>query len=337
MKKTGLLILFLMLCLFVTGCGNESDAPEGMQLVEGGENLGYYFYAPEEWTVANHNGISTAYASKIETSSATLTEAQMPKTSFEEYFTASFKGSKITPDVKLMAEACSFGNAEEAYKFIYDFKYENGNMRCMQILSVFEGKFYIFTFTSQLAERTEGESYYDFYLEKVQNIIKNVKFISQNKQNSASEYPTDSDGYSMITSSDVCDFKFFIPSCWNVRYTDAAVGVSTSDGASVNMSEVSAALVSFADYYERRKGEIEALFGTVTDINEGQINAPGASQAYFYEYSYDYNGVTYHVYQVILIAGFPAAGYVLTYTAPDSAYSAHLQEVKKMISKVSFD
>lgn len=337
MKKTGLLILILMLALLLVGCGETTDLPDGMQLVRGGEDIGYYFYAPEEWTVANHQNISVAYASKIDTTSATLTEAKMPEGSFVEYFKASFEGSAIAPDIKLLGEACSFGNAEEAYKFIYDFKYENGDMRCMQILAVYDGRFYIFTFTSQLAERTEGESYYDFYLAKVQDILKNVKFVSQIQSNNTKEYPKDADGYSMVTDKSICDFDFYIPDNWNVRYSNNSLGISTYGGASLNVSEASGASGSVESYHNLRIDEIEALFGNVTEIKNGALEMSGTAWAYYYEYSYEYHGTTWQVYQVILLTDFPSAVYTITYTAPASVYSEHYADVEKMISKVNFD
>ena len=74
MKKIGaILILIATLCasmFCLTSCSDGESLPEGMQLIAGGESLGYYFYGPEEWTVSNIGEIKSAYASRVDTSSA---------------------------------------------------------------------------------------------------------------------------------------------------------------------------------------------------------------------------------------------------------------------------
>ena len=55
MKKITSIILILATLLslaLLTSC-KKSDAPEGLQLVKGGADYAYSFYAPEEWVVAN--------------------------------------------------------------------------------------------------------------------------------------------------------------------------------------------------------------------------------------------------------------------------------------------
>ena len=81
-------------CLF--SCSDEDKAPEGMQLIAGGESLGYYFYGPEEWTISNIGPIKSAYASRVDSTSISLTEVYpvdfLPdgKESTDEYFFGSY-------------------------------------------------------------------------------------------------------------------------------------------------------------------------------------------------------------------------------------------------------
>ena len=84
-----LLALNIITCsLFgLTSCGEADDgAPEGMQLVYGSDTLGYYFYGPEEWVVANLGDIACTYASKIDTTSMTFAKSEMPTGTIDEYF-----------------------------------------------------------------------------------------------------------------------------------------------------------------------------------------------------------------------------------------------------------
>ena len=73
MKKLLLTAILLLAAISLFGCSGE-ELPEGMQLVNGGVDKGYYFYAPEEWTVSNVAAIDAAYASKTDNSSVTFAE-----------------------------------------------------------------------------------------------------------------------------------------------------------------------------------------------------------------------------------------------------------------------
>ena len=108
----------------LTSCSNENQVPEGMQLVAGGEALGYYFYAPEEWTVSNVGEIKSAYVSRVDTTSVSLVKVS-PESFFPEgedadtyffgsYFMASMKDFKGEPKVTSEnGEAVSFGTETE--------------------------------------------------------------------------------------------------------------------------------------------------------------------------------------------------------------------------------
>ena len=95
MKKLIALILSLttifLSLISLTSCGDDKDeTPEGMQLVYGGKNAGYYFYAPEEWTVSNIGAIKSAYVSRLDTTSVSFCEVteSIETNGGEEYFLA---------------------------------------------------------------------------------------------------------------------------------------------------------------------------------------------------------------------------------------------------------
>ena len=73
MKKLLILMLSIIASLSLFACSDD-DIPDGMQLVAGGEDKGYYFYAPEEWTISNLGKIDAAYASALDNTSMTFTE-----------------------------------------------------------------------------------------------------------------------------------------------------------------------------------------------------------------------------------------------------------------------
>ena len=342
MKKIGFLSLILLISLIsLVACGGNDGVPDGMQLVRGGEEYGYYFYAPEEWTVANNGEISAAYASKIDVTSVTLAPAAAPLGDIESYFENAL--SEFTYEITNTptVSECDFGNATSAYKVIYEFKYSDHDFRAMQIFASFGDRFYIFTFTAQLVERSEGVTYYDFYLEKLQKVIDNVKFVEKEGEPQTPSYAKDNDGYLLVSDGKICGYDFYIHPDWSVRYAQSNIGIQKPDGSSVNITEATSVGVSYKEYFKTRKEELSAIVENLEVIGseDGTATSLGNSTwAFAFEYTYQYGGVLYHVYQVIAVAGeWPMQdGYVFTYTAPEAHYEANFEDVRKMAEKVNF-
>ena len=155
MKKITALLLLISMIFLMLSCGKKSDIPDGMQLVQGGEKYGYYFYAPEEWTVSNYANIASAYASGVDTTSISYVELTMPKTTIQEYFEESLNEYPVAPIIlsDYSAKAVAFGNAETAIQYVFDHEYSGHKFRTMQIFVTYEGRFGIFTFNSTLENR----------------------------------------------------------------------------------------------------------------------------------------------------------------------------------------
>ena len=66
-----------------------------------------------------------------------------------------------------------------------------------------------------------------------------------------------------------------------------------------------------------------------------QISIKNTRWAIAYEYTYVYDNVKYHVYQIQIVAN-ATTGYVFTYTATEDNYNAHLNEMNKVLDKVEF-
>ena len=77
----------------------------------------------------------------------------------------------------------------------------------------------------------------------------------------------------------------------------------------------------------------------ITDIgtNPHEIEFANAKNAAACEYTYEYNGKTFHVYQIFAVTGGVAPkGYIFTYTALEENYSLHLDAINRIIEKVEF-
>ncbi len=353
MKKILALILLIASLLTCISCGGGDDTPAGMQLAHGSDDSGYYFYVPEEWTISNLGKISAAYASTVDSSSVSYTERQMPEGTVEEFFEESlleFQNSKITPKVIVKNEKYTFGNAESAYKYVYDVEYSGHKFRVMQVFSKFEGRFGIFTFTALNENLSSGEvTQFDYYKEKITSVTENFKFVKKSGLTSEDVYEKDSDGYLLVSDKDIAGFSLYVPGGFTPDYASGIVSATANDGANITISKATATGVFVDKYWENREKELSAFVKNLTPIKgaDGKelINVPATigniTHAFSYEYTYEFNGETYHVYQVLGITTmffdlFAKDGFVFTYTAKEGAYEAHLDEIKKVLSKVEF-
>lgn len=340
MKKLTALLLILILAAFsFTACDGSNDVPTGMQLVRGGDDIGYYLYSPEGWIVSSQGNIAASYVSLVDTTSITLVEADMPSGTIAEYFEAA--KAEFTFPINVTKENADFklGNADEAKQFIYDYEYSGYKIRAMQIFAKFSGSFYIFTFTSQLAERSEGETLYDYHLKNdLPSITENIKFVKKSGSPSAPSYP-EVDGKLLVSDRNLCGFDLYVSKDYAVDFSDGIVSVTSADGANITASKAIGAAydVSISDYWETRKKELESIVGTVTVIEKDKIDGvvlgdlPNAAA---YEYTYTYGGVKYHVYQIFGVDFFN--GYAFTFTAPEAVYAERITEALEIAAGIKF-
>ena len=360
-------ILLAVCVLPLCSCGEDDGIPDGMQLVRGSDELGYYFFAPEEWTVSNTGNIACAYTTNINTASVTFVEAELPEaededgsgTEIDEYFDAERASFPFPIEVKEECVPCNFGNASEAYSFVYSYEYgavaddpntaENEaragiSMTCKQIFVKNGGRFFIFTYTAPNNSYDKESSYYQHFLkEQVPSIIDNFKFVDRKDSEGATapDYPKDSDGYILITDKKATKVKLYVPDSFEVAVSGATVTAVRADGTSVNISPISGGADSPAEYWRVRKADLEYICNDLTvakdengnDKCDLPVSVEGARWAYSYEYSYTLAGKTYSVYQVYTSTWSDA--YSLTYTVEaDTIDESHMAEALKILEKL---
>lgn len=360
MKKICALVLsvatILTSLLSLTACGKKSDTPDGMQLVHGGKSVGYYFYAPEEWSISrNIASIKSAYVSRLDTTSVSFCEVTDSIKNnggdeyfFGEYFNGSMKEApeSITVNITLNGESTVFGKtdfeADKAVKYTYNYEYSENTFGFMQILIKNDGRYFIFTYRALLEIKEDDKTYYDYYLDKLDKVITEFKFTEKESEDSTEvKYKEDKDGYILISNSKLCGFDMYVPKSFIPDQSNGFVSATHEDGSNVSITEafMTGNNVTVSDYFEIRKKELSAF---VDDLKETatfvKTEVGNSNYAYSYEYTYVYNGEKYHVYQVYIVAG-PAlmqTGYVLTYTAKDVNYNSHIEEIKTITQKVNF-
>ena len=348
---TALLALIMFFTtLSLTACSSGDGAPDGMQLVRGGDDIGYYFYGPEEWVVANLGDIGCTYVSKIDLSSMTFTETEKPAVSISEYFESEKAKFPYEITVSVNGDRCNFGNAASiATKYVYTYTYKEVSYSCMQIFVTNASSFYIFTYTASNAERSDGQSYYQFYLEKVNAAIEAFKFTEKTPTESpAVNYERDADGYILVSNKTLAGFNMYVPDSYKVDYASSITSVSNDKGVNITMSQATYTGVTNEDYWNARKDNISAFADKVTNPESGelvsslreielakQIYIDGTNWALAYEYTYKFEGVDYHVYQVLIVES-AINGYVFTYSATEAEYQSHLEEAKTILNKIDY-
>ncbi len=363
MKKILLtLSLIILLAAALTSCGTDDGIPEGMQLVYGSDADGYYFFGPEEWVIANQDGIACTYVSTVDYTSVTFVKSELPKTDAPEaleevrvrdYFMTSTEKLAAAPFSdftlsEIQGESCDFGNADRAYKFVYSYTYGERPYKTMQILAFRGEDFYIFTFNSSTKEYSKDDgSYYQFYLtNKVQPIIESFKFVDKAPTEPvAPVYKTDADGNILASDKTLSGFELWVSPEYTPDYSSGMVSVTHTCGANITVSKLIDSTISIKDNYLARRDKLTALAdktadGTplfteikgVTKNESGEealhiIELENARSAAEFEYTYTIFGKEYHVYQVFIVNGFiDMQAYVFTFTCPEEQYAERIGE-----------
>ncbi len=344
MRKICLALMILLIGVFgLVSCANgDEDVPEGLQLVYESSTDGYKFYGPEGWVIANRGGVCASYVTAVNNTSISFVKAQKPDGALADYFNSSMAKLPYEINILKREEACSFGNATSAYKYIYTYEYEDYDFACMQILVMSGQELFIFTYNSY-GDVEDEKSDYRQYLDAVQLSIDNFKFTETRPAGDGPVYEKDADGYNLVSDKRLAGFELYLPDGCLVIDNASIVSAKLSDGANISISKASGTGVSIADYWKTRKTELSAIVSELTVIRENVINSAedtvvfgnlASNRVAAYEYTYVFGGVTYHVYQVFGVDSFN--GYSFTYTATESEYSEHIDEVKTILEKVKF-
>lgn len=362
--------LILAVAMLLSSCSDKPDAPEGMQVVYKSAEDGYTFFGPGGWIISNRAGIAASYVSNINNTSISFAKTELPEgVELKDYFDT-LKG-EFTYDITLTkdGERCNFGtdSSTVAYKYIYTFKLPtrdtadsdgDGNTAeevltdytSMQIILSHKDKFYIFTYTALGTPGDEGTNY-ALYLEGAQAAIDNFKFEEATADSTdLPEYPKDGDGYNMVSDKSVAGFELYLPDDFTVVDNSAIVSAKLADGSTVSITRAAEVGVTINEYFNARKAELSKFVTNLTVIVENKTNEKNEETGVYsdgivfgnlelnrvamYEYTYEFAGETYHVYQLL---GWTATdGYVFTYTARNANFATHFDIIMTIIRKVKF-
>ncbi len=399
MKKIlSLLLVTVLLAASLLGlasCGDEDDVPEYMKEAKGGDDVGYHFYVPEGWIVANYGDIGCAYVSSRGMISVSFAEAPMPEgyaastdsKTVPEYIKAYFAsevekldramlnvekdndGNDVYKSIKTTeGERCDFGNATEAYRFYLEYTYEEAPVKQLQIFSVFDGRFGVFTYTSFTSAYNDETTYFDRYYYGegsalgAEAVIKEFEYVRK----SGASAPFYTDGYTLISDKTLCGFELSVPAGFRVNSASGAVSATDSSGTTVAVSKATINMGIMTkdeaeknpdrdDYWRIRLRNLEQIVDKYTDddgktvpiltiLKEREMITVGDDNACEFEFVYKLGGDTYHVYMVFIrhTVFLSATDYVYTYTvkgesgsiddgAVDNWTEAHMAQAKEIL------
>ncbi len=342
-KALSVVLVIIMLfgaALSLVSCGEAADVPEGMQLVRGGEELGYYFYGPASWVVANDGDIACTYASKLNNTAFTFTEAELPTVTLEEYVQGELK--RFPSDFELVLEQGlkeeSFGNAEKAYRIIYYYTVGKYKYKTYQMFIYNDNRFFIYTYTASRAMRDEEKTYYDYYLDFSAKVVEEFKFVDKVASeggSNAPEYEVDGDGYRLLSDRSLCFFDLWCAPEYSLDFGTSIVSVSDSEGRNINVSEVTFAGASSSEGYWKYRFDQLGLVADITNTGkEFGVDLGAGLDCAAIEYEYALGGKDYKVYQALVSNGFRV--FVFTYTAESDKYDSGLDVARNMLDKAEF-
>ncbi len=190
LKKIISMILAVAMCaLLFTSCSQESEVPDGMQLIEN-EFVSYRFYVPDDWIAdTSKDGFLSAKANDNSNVSVQTMTYSGTYTSLSEYFrTDYFKKLESTfKTVTLLEEECSEENQtvgtvkNPAVKYVYLVESDGARYKIMQYFTYNAGYLYAITYTGKVMDTgRNGEivevTYFSDHLEEVSSIIENFVF-----------------------------------------------------------------------------------------------------------------------------------------------------------------
>ena len=333
----------LALAVFALAGCSGSDTPDGMQLVAGGESLGYYFYAPEEWTPSNVGEIKAAYISRVDATSVSFAEVKsfdkMPdgvdksEYFFGQYFTDCLEEFSNPPKLSNPdGEEMIFGkegeSADKAKKYTYTFEYfdtdanETFKFGVMQILIREGDRYYIFTYTASMEEKLSGTTMYDYYLGneedegKVQKIISEFRFVPITESEEAKKPELDEDGFALISDAELSGFSLYAPAEFKADFASAIVSATHADGSNITFTEAKGTNENVNAYMLRRLNQLAQIIDS--EINyEFMLDEDG-------NYILDPNGEKVIAYKAIDFGNADAANaYEYTFTYNGSEYHVY--------------
>ena len=340
------ILLCVMLISIFSACAEQSDVPDGYQLVACKGDKFRLYVPTQGWAPNTTGGVTSAFFSMNEKSSVAVYVADdAEELSVEEYW------NKCNESYKNELDEYSFDGKSEktvlggqpAQKYVYTAKItftENGETKTetfkfMNLLCRYDGEMYMLVYSAL-------EEYYDSHIEDVEGnsdgagIIPYFKFAEPYTGGEDKEYSDKvelHEGMKLI-STDEHPYRFYVPENWvtNDRGDISAAYFSESDRSNVSVQfhivDNDKLDTTVEEYFAECEKSYKQIYSSYTLDSAEDIKMDGIN-AKKYTYTVVSGGIEYKQMQAIVEKG--GAFYVLTYTAVTEKFDAHTDDVNKMI------
>ena len=354
MKRTVKLLVVILsiltLCACLSSCG-DSDIPDGYQLVAR-EGDCFRLYVPTQgWMPNTSSGMTSAYFSVSNTTvgnAATSISVFAPadgegKTAAEYWDICNAKYASELDSYKLIShkESSTRLDRQETLESIYTVSRRVGEnkvtYKVLQLTAAYNGRAYMLLYSSP-------ESDYDKYVTcmygdpETEGDLGVVGFFRFDEpyesEDDERKYDGDiavPDGMKIVSGKER-PYWMFAPQSWAVDSTTQHTAVKHSDGSSVSGMMIMPGLeeLTAQKYYENY---LESVKATLTDFTSTQPKTQKISgiDGLVWEFSGKSGGDSFSFKQALVVKG--EVVYVITYTALESNYAAHVADADKIIAE----
>lgn len=339
-KILSVILLCVMLISTLSACAEESDAPDGYQLVSG-EGDRFRLYVPTQgWTSNTQSGTTGAIFSVdpyIAINAFVADDAaNMDADAYWAYSEAVLKSELGEDNYTFVSSNKTTLDGQNAKKIVYIAKMslhgENATeYKIMTVLCRYKDEMYVITYSAP------SETHYDLYVEDVEGDGGILDYFRFDVPYSAEgkEYPDDvdvPDGMKII-STDEHPYRFFVPTSWKINAkTDFSAAYLGEDSSNVSLQflMVSEQEIdkSVDEYFAECEERYKKVFSSYELIDAAEITMSDRNAKKF-TYKFTSGGVEYKQMQAIVEKG--GVFYVLTYTSLSENFDSHTGDVDKMI------
>ena len=178
MKKILAICICLFICFSFSACGNKSEinVPMGMQLASDENVPDYILMVPNDWTVEESTGTTTAYYKDnlsgaviaTFTASFNVPSADITLDNYFDSFSEEFANIFGENEANIESSSAKLGN-EDAKQYIYTANFGGVEYKFWQVFCLHEGRMYTLTYS------TPAE-YFDKFAEDMELIIEYFSF-----------------------------------------------------------------------------------------------------------------------------------------------------------------
>jgi len=343
-RTVSFLLLSLLIISVLASCGaNNSDIPNGYQLVacDGDE---FRLYVPTQgWMPNTSGGVTGANFSMAENSSVAVYVADDGAgLTVDEYWEICHDrfGKELDKYAYVGKSEKTVLGGEPAKKYVYTAEITTVSegvsttqiYKFMQVLANHNGKMFVFIYSAP-------EVFYDSHIVDVEGDGDNLGILGYFKF--AEPYSAEGKNYSddvtppegmKLISTDERAYRFYVPENWtdNSRTEASAAYFSDTDrsNVSVQMYMTSNEERTVEEYFAECEARYKDLYDVYKLEKNEDVKIDGVDSKK-YTYSITVGGCDYKQMQAIVKKG--AVYYVITYTATADKFDLHIADVEKMI------